>query len=87
MHEVEERKNAHINELMRKHEKAFADIKSYYNEIAHNNLDLIKSLKGEVAEMKKKEVRRGRGGGMGEERNPFTIRHSPCSCPFFPRSR
>ena len=74
MHEVEERKNAHINELMRKHEKAFADIKSYYNEIAHNNLDLIKSLKGEVAEMKKKEVRRGRGGGEGGGKE--SIHHS-----------
>ena len=54
--EIEERKNNHINELMKKHEKAFGEIKNYYNDITHNNLDLIRSLKEEVAEMKKKEV-------------------------------
>mmetsp|Transcript_25394 Transcript_25394/g.65624 ORF Transcript_25394/g.65624 Transcript_25394/m.65624 type:complete len:475 (+) Transcript_25394:23-1447(+) len=52
--EIQERKNAHINELMRKHEKAFGEIKNYYNDITHNNLDLIRSLKEEVAEMNKK---------------------------------
>eukprot|EP00899_Mesostigma_viride_P016725 jgi/Mesvir1/25053/Mv11897-RA.2 len=56
VHEIEERKNTHINELMKKHEKAFAEIKNYYNDITHNNLDLIKALKEDVAEMKKKEV-------------------------------
>jgi ribulose 1,5-bisphosphate carboxylase large subunit-like protein len=40
--QVEERKNLHINELMKKHEKAFGEIKNYYNDITHNNLDLIK---------------------------------------------
>merc|ERR1719502_1451317 len=52
--EIEERKNNHINELMKKHEKAFGEIKNYYNDITHNNLDLIRSLKEEVAEMNKK---------------------------------
>ncbi|KAK3248040.1 Dynein regulatory complex subunit 4 [Cymbomonas tetramitiformis] len=56
IHEIEERKNTHINELMKKHEKAFAEIKNYYNDITHNNLDLIKTLKEDVAEMKKKEA-------------------------------
>ncbi len=45
IHEIEERKNTHINELMKKHERAFAEIKNYYNDITHNNLDLIKTLK------------------------------------------
>merc|ERR1711865_1047396 len=52
---IEERKNNHIKQLMKAHEKAFGEIKNYYNDIIHNNLDLIKSLKEEVAEMKKKE--------------------------------
>ena len=52
---IEHRKDSHINELMKAHEKAFGEIKNYYNDITHNNLDLIKSLKEEVAEMKKKE--------------------------------
>lgn len=33
---------------MKAHEKAFAEIKNYYNDITHNNLDLIRSLKEEV---------------------------------------
>ena len=56
LHEIEERKNLHINELMIKHEKAFMEIKKYYNDITHNNLELIKSLKTELAEMRKKEA-------------------------------
>ncbi|GMI44359.1 hypothetical protein TrCOL_g429 [Triparma columacea] len=52
---IEERKNAHIKQLMKDHEQEFSEIKNYYNDITHNNLDLIKSLKDEVAEMKKKE--------------------------------
>ncbi|CEG41913.1 component of dynein regulatory complex [Plasmopara halstedii] len=53
---IEERKNVHIAQLITAHEKAFSEIKNYYNDITHNNLDLIKSLKEEVSEMKKKEA-------------------------------
>jgi hypothetical protein len=53
---IEDQKNAHIQELMKSHEKVFADIKNYYNDITHNNLDLIKSLKEEVALLKAKEL-------------------------------
>eukprot|EP00743_Colponemidia_sp_Colp-15_P002696 GILK01002921.1.p1 GENE.GILK01002921.1~~GILK01002921.1.p1 ORF type:complete len:476 (-),score=159.29 GILK01002921.1:60-1487(-) len=56
IHEIEERKNQHINDLMKNHEKAFNQIKSYYNEITHDNLNLIKSLKDEMAEMEKKQT-------------------------------
>ena len=56
VHQTEERKNAHIRELMRKHRHAFTEIKNYYNDITSNNLDLIKTLKEDVAEMKKKEA-------------------------------
>ena len=38
-------KNAQINTLMKNHEKAFSDIKNYYNDITLNNLALINSLK------------------------------------------
>lgn len=31
VHELEERKNLHINELIRSHEEAFAQLKDYYN--------------------------------------------------------
>lgn len=33
IHEIEERKNQHINDLMNNHEEAFREIKQYYNDI------------------------------------------------------
>ena len=45
IHEIEERKNGQINTLMKNHEKAFSDIKNYYNDITLNNLALINTLK------------------------------------------
>merc|ERR1712002_603272 len=57
IHEIEERKNGQINQLMRNHEKAFADIKNYYNDITLNNLALINSLKEQIEDMKKNEER------------------------------
>jgi DNA repair exonuclease SbcCD ATPase subunit len=42
---------------MRSHERAFGDIKNYYNDITLNNLALINSLKEQVQEMKQKEER------------------------------
>jgi hypothetical protein len=56
IHEIEERKNLHINDLMRNHEKAFGQMKSYYNDITNDNLKLIKSLKDEVSDLKKKST-------------------------------
>uniref|UniRef100_A0A3B1JBS0 Dynein regulatory complex subunit 4 n=1 Tax=Astyanax mexicanus TaxID=7994 RepID=A0A3B1JBS0_ASTMX len=55
--EIEERKNCHINTLIQNHEKAFSDIKTYYNDITSNNLALISTLKENEREMKNKEKR------------------------------
>lgn len=49
IHELEERKNLHINELMNNHDKAFAELKKYYNDITAENLNLIKNQKEEIA--------------------------------------
>ncbi|XP_029464188.1 dynein regulatory complex subunit 4 isoform X2 [Rhinatrema bivittatum] len=57
IHEIEERKNGQINTLMKNHEKAFSDIKNYYNDITLNNLALINSLKEQMEEMKRREDR------------------------------
>jgi len=57
LHEVEQRKNSQINALMRRHEKAFSDIKNYYNDITLNNLAHINSLKEQIITMKEKEER------------------------------
>ncbi|KAL5466688.1 hypothetical protein EMCRGX_G030832 [Ephydatia muelleri] len=57
IHEIEERKNGQINALMKNHEKAFSDIKNYYNDITLNNLALINSLKEQAERMKKEQER------------------------------
>ena len=44
IHEIEERKNQHINDLMINHETAFREMKGYYNDITRENLDIIKGL-------------------------------------------
>lgn len=49
IHELEERKNLHINELINNHETAFAELKQYYNSITKENLELIKKQKEEIA--------------------------------------
>lgn len=53
-HEVEERKNQHINDLIKNHKKAFTQMKSYYNEITSSNLKLIKNLQKQVEELKER---------------------------------
>merc|ERR1719247_3578120 len=52
---IEEMKLQHIERVMRKNEKDFQDIKVYYGDITSSNLDLIKRLKEEHAEIKKRE--------------------------------
>lgn len=55
LHEIEERKNEHIRSLIRKHDSDFAEMKNYYNTATHNNLDVIKTLKEDIEELKTKE--------------------------------
>merc|ERR1719495_1388410 len=52
---IESAKNKHIYNLMKKHKQSLNDIKNYYSDIIHSNLDLIKSLKSEILEVQKKE--------------------------------
>jgi len=53
---VDRRKARQVAALLAAHEKAFADMKLYFNEITHSNLDLVKALKEEVDELRKKEA-------------------------------
>ncbi|ORC92988.1 T-lymphocyte triggering factor [Trypanosoma theileri] len=55
IHEIEERKNEHINALIQQHEAKFQEMKAYYNQITTNNLEIIQSLKEEIAQMKKND--------------------------------
>ena len=56
IHEIEERKNAHINSLVRNFENSFSQTKNYYNKITCDNLNLIKLLKEEIAGIKSKAL-------------------------------
>jgi hypothetical protein len=49
MHELQERKNAQICTLMKNHERALHDMKTYYNDITTNSLGLINALKVRIA--------------------------------------
>lgn len=52
IHEIEERKNQHINELLKNHEEAFREMKDYYNDITRENLELIRMYKEKLHEIK-----------------------------------
>lgn len=52
---IEENKANLVDKLILEHQTAFNDIKNYYNDITHNNLDLIKSLKEEVRDLEEEE--------------------------------
>merc|ERR1719335_356393 len=67
IHEIEERKNQHINELLFNHQEAFDEIKAYYNDITHDNLLLIKSLKDEIADMREQEKNQKRMQTLTQE--------------------
>lgn len=47
LNEIEERKNYHINELIKNHEKAYDELRAFYNYITVENLGLIKAQKDE----------------------------------------
>jgi len=52
IHEIEERKNSHINELMISHEQSFREMKEYFNDVTRENLDIIKQLHERLEEIK-----------------------------------
>lgn len=52
---IEEAKNTAILKVMQKNQKDFQEIKVYYGDITSTNLDLIKRLKEEHHEIKKRE--------------------------------
>ena len=45
-----------VQDLTKRHEAAFAEIKAYYNDVTANNLDLVKALKEDAAELRKREA-------------------------------
>lgn len=55
--EVEERKNEHVDKLLKEHELAYEELKSFYNNILLNNLAVIEGLKKKFSQVKKNEVK------------------------------
>ncbi|KAF4734814.1 Dynein regulatory complex subunit 4, partial [Perkinsus olseni] len=53
---IEADKNRQVKELMHKNMREFQDIKLYYGDITSSNLEIIKRLKEEHAELKKREM-------------------------------
>ena len=51
IHEIEERKNQHINDLMKNHEDAFREMKEYYNDITKENIELIRMHKEKLMDI------------------------------------
>lgn len=41
---------------MQQHEKAFADMRAYYNGVTVGNLDLIRTLRDEAAELRRRDA-------------------------------
>jgi growth arrest-specific protein 8 len=52
IHEIEERKNQHRNDLMENHTNSFKEMKDYYNQITRESLELIKVLKERLQDIK-----------------------------------
>jgi len=57
LHEVEERKNKQLKDLIKNHEKEFANMKDYYNDVTTNNLAMVNTLKETMEDMKKEQER------------------------------
>ncbi|EPY24704.1 T-lymphocyte triggering factor [Angomonas deanei] len=55
VNDTEDSANEHINALIRQHEEKFDEMKAYYNNITKNNLEIIQSLKEEIAAMKRND--------------------------------
>ncbi|CAJ1037898.1 putative T-lymphocyte triggering factor [Leishmania braziliensis MHOM/BR/75/M2904] len=53
--DAEERYHLHINHLIQQHEDKFNEMKTYYNNITRNNLEIIQSLKDEIATMRQND--------------------------------
>ena len=52
---IEDKKNASIKASTLQHDKKYTDIKDYYSDITSCNLDIIRFLKDELEQYRKKE--------------------------------
>ncbi|CAL8071361.1 unnamed protein product [Calicophoron daubneyi] len=57
VHMTEEHKNNHIQDLEANHERAFANMKAYYNDITLGNVSVIKTLRENIDELRSQLAR------------------------------
>ncbi|KAA0195677.1 Growth arrest-specific protein 8 [Fasciolopsis buskii] len=57
VHMTEEHKNNHIHNLEANHERAFANMKAYYNDITLGNVSVIKTLRENIDELRSQLAR------------------------------
>lgn len=69
IHEIEERKNSHINDLLGNFEKAFTEMRNYYNSITKDNVALINSLNEEIEDLKGKHAQNEKAMEEIEKKN------------------
>eukprot|EP00697_Spironema_sp_BW2_P007001 gnl/Spiro4/21195_TR10345_c0_g1_i1.p1 gnl/Spiro4/21195_TR10345_c0_g1~~gnl/Spiro4/21195_TR10345_c0_g1_i1.p1 ORF type:complete len:466 (+),score=158.03 gnl/Spiro4/21195_TR10345_c0_g1_i1:50-1399(+) len=55
IHQIEERKNAHLIKIIKDHEHAFTQIRSFYNDMTRHNIDSINHHKDEIADLKRQQ--------------------------------
>ena len=55
LQQLERRKQAELSRLMAAQKRSMDEMKKFYSDITHSNLELIKNLKEELADIKKKE--------------------------------
>ncbi|XP_047673973.1 dynein regulatory complex subunit 4-like isoform X2 [Tachysurus fulvidraco] len=72
-HEIIRKKTIHYSTLIKNHDKAFTDMKNYYNEVNRVNVEHISSLQKQVEEMKKTENRLKRELAQVREQNKRLI--------------
>jgi len=69
IHEIEERKNSHINDLLANFERAFTEMRNYYNSITKDNVALINSLNEEIEDLKGKHAQNEKAMEEIEKKN------------------
>ena len=70
---IEFKKNQAIDQLKNKHEKKYADIKEYYTAITKTNLDLIRTLRGDLRLEKAKDNQANKERLVEEQNNKQVI--------------
>lgn len=59
LRDAEERRGAHIAQLTAAHNASYGEIKSYYQDITRSNLELITTLKAQIADAREKAAANG----------------------------